>query len=123
MMLVLTFHKMGFYLVSVFPSILQRNTKILGNRPKDKILVTCIIYLSTLNFLRYSVITLHFKKVNGNIKQIFKKVPKQVSTNVFGSIIICTHFSLIVFPREGKEKERRGEERGRKENHPDIFPL
>lgn len=64
---VLTFHKNGFYFTSVFPSILQGNTKILVDRPKDKILVTCIIYLFTLNFLRYSVITLHFEKVNGNM--------------------------------------------------------
>lgn len=51
MILVLTFHKNGFLLYVSVPIYLQGNTKVLGDRPKDEILVKCIIYSCTLNFL------------------------------------------------------------------------
>ena len=57
-----------------------------------------------------------------------KEVPKQFSTSVFSFILLYTHFSLMVFPRERKRERWREEKRageGRKErfsleNYPGI---
>lgn len=51
-MLVLTFHKNEFLLSYSVPISFAEEYYIQGNRPKDKILVIYITYLSALNVLR-----------------------------------------------------------------------
>lgn len=99
---------------------MQGNTKVLGDRPKDKILEKCIIYSCTLNFLIVFDDYMTLRKSKWTYLTDFRT---GIYKCVWFHFIIRTDFSLIVFPREGKEEERRGEGRGRKEHHPDSFPL